>query len=298
MERDEHLAEGQIRQSLSGFYDVVDDAGNEYRTRARGNFRSRKITPLVGDRVEFKEGYLLAVLPRRNALVRPPVANVDQAIVASAVVSPEFSANLLDRQLLALEIAGIQPVIYFTKTDLLPVERHQEFETLAANYRKIGYVTVLPDRAFDDASLTLIRQQLAGKISVFMGQTGAGKSTLLNHLAPELNLATGEISSALNRGKHTTRQVSLLAIADGLVADTPGFSSYEAFNVDAKALGSYFPEFAAASVHCRFRGCVHVNEPGCAVKAGVADGTIMQSRYDNYLLLYQGIKNQKPNYKK
>lgn len=298
MQRGELVIEGQIRQSLSGFYDVVDENGNEYRTRGRGNFRNRKITPLVGDRVTFEDGYLLSVLPRHNQLVRPPIANVDQAIVASAVVEPAFSTNLLDRQLLALEIADIEPIIYFTKTDLLNDSQWEQFENFTQGYEQVGYTTILPQTAFDEPSLTAIEQHLAHKVSVFMGQTGAGKSTLLNHLMPALALETGEISAALNRGKHTTRRVSLMPIFNGLVADTPGFSSYDAFDVDARNLASYFPEFRRASVDCKFRGCVHINEPGCAVKEAVSAGHIMQSRYDNYLLLYQDIKNQKPNYKK
>ncbi len=131
-----------------------------------------------------------------------------------------------------------------------------------------------------------------------MGQTGAGKSTLLNHLAPELNLKTGEISAALNRGKHTTRKVALLQVGTGLIADTPGFSSYDTLDIDYRDLANYFPEFKRASVKCRFRGCVHVNEPDCEVKREVSDGIIMESRYTNYLQLYTDIKNRKPNYKK
>ncbi|GAA3615369.1 ribosome small subunit-dependent GTPase A [Secundilactobacillus similis] len=297
------MAEGQIRQSLSGFYDVMTDKGQLVRTRARGNFRSRKITPLVGDRVVIDapndhEGYILEVKPRHNSLVRPPVANVDQAIVATAVREPVFSTNLLDRQLLALEIADIEPVIYLTKTDLLTAAEQTEFDQLAADYRKIGYEVVYTPVPFSDEAIATVKQLLANKVSVIMGQTGAGKSTLLNHVAPDLELATGEISQALNRGKHTTRRVQLLSVADGLIADTPGFSSYDAFDLTEKELGQYFREFRRAAVDCRFRGCVHVNEPGCAVKAQVEDGTILQSRYDNYLLLYQALKNQKPNYKK
>ncbi|MTV81101.1 ribosome small subunit-dependent GTPase A [Secundilactobacillus folii] len=297
------MAEGQIRQSLSGFYDVMTDDGRLVRTRARGNFRSRKITPLVGDRVVIdapndQEGYILEVKPRRNSLVRPPVANVDQAIVATAVREPVFSTNLLDRQLLALEIAGIEPVIYLTKTDLLKGSEQAEFAKLAEDYRKIGYEVIYTPEPFSKTALGELNGLMADKVSVIMGQTGAGKSTLLNHIAPDLQLATGEISAALNRGKHTTRRVQLLAVAGGLIADTPGFSSYDVFSIDARSLGKYFREFRRASVNCRFRGCVHVNEPGCAVKAMVNSGEIRQSRYDNYLLLYQALKNQKPNYRK
>ncbi|WP_125546006.1 ribosome small subunit-dependent GTPase A [Levilactobacillus lindianensis] len=296
------MSEGQIRQSLSGFYDVFSD-GKMYRTRARGNFRKRRITPLVGDRVQFesstlKEGYILEILPRTNALTRPPVANIDQGIVVAAVAAPEFSTNLLDRQLIALEISGIRPVIVFTKTDLIDDDRYQAFETLAAGYRQIGYPVVLTREPFSADGLDQVKATLADRETVIMGQTGAGKSTLLNHIAPDLELATGEISTALNRGKHTTRKVSLMPIAGGLVADTPGFSSYDTLTIDYRDLGHYFPEFVAVANQCRFRGCVHLNEPGCAVKEGVERGDLMQSRYDNYLQLLTLLKNQKPVYNK
>ncbi|AWP46471.1 ribosome small subunit-dependent GTPase A [Levilactobacillus brevis] len=296
------MAEGQIRQSLSGFYDIYSE-GKMYRTRARGNFRKRKITPLVGDRVKFdssspKEGYILEILPRDNALTRPPVANIDQGVVVTAVAAPEFSTNLLDRQLIALEVSHIAPVIYFTKTDLIDDDRYQTFETLATGYRKIGYPVCLTREPFASTGLDQLRDTLAGKETVIMGQTGAGKSTLLNHLSPELTLATGEISTALNRGRHTTRKVSLMPVANGLVADTPGFSSYDTLTIDYRELGQYFPEFLNVASECRFRGCVHVNEPGCAVKDRLAAGEFMQSRYDNYLQLLTLLKNQKPIYNK
>ncbi len=200
--------------------------------------------------------------------------------------------------MIALEISGITPIIYFTKTDLLNDKQMAYFKELAADYAKIPYDVILPDKAFDENSLDHLRQLFSGKENVIMGQTGAGKSTLLNHLAPDLKLATGEISMALNRGKHTTRKVALMRVNDGYIADTPGFSSYDTLEIDYRELGSYFPEFKRASVKCRFRGCAHVNEPDCEVKKEVADGQIMESRYENYLQLYTDIKNRKPNYKK
>ncbi|MDT7014285.1 ribosome small subunit-dependent GTPase A [Levilactobacillus namurensis] len=296
------MAEGQIRQSLSGFYDVFSD-GEMYRTRARGNFRKKRVTPLVGDRVRFessspKEGYILEILPRDNSLTRPPVANIDQGVVVTAVKAPDFSTNLLDRQLIALEVSRIQPVIYFTKTDLIDDQRYQAFEDLAAAYRRLGYAVCLTREPFASTGLDQLRELLADQETVIMGQTGAGKSTLLNHIAPELTLATGEISTALNRGRHTTRKVSLMPVAGGLVADTPGFSSYDTLTIDYRELGQYFPEFRRLAPDCRFRGCVHVNEPGCAVKAELAAGDVLQSRYDNYLQLLTLLQNQKPVYHK
>jgi ribosome biogenesis GTPase len=203
----------------------------------------------------------------------------------------------LDRQLVAIEEFNIQPIIYFTKTDLMTTEELAQLREVGKGYTKIGYPTYVPDDAFAPEGIKELESEFKGRLSVFMGQTGAGKSTLLNHILPELDLETGEISQALSRGKHTTRMVGLHEINGGLVADTPGFSSYAVFNMEANELTEYFPEFAIASRDCRFRGCVHINEPGCAVKAGVESGEFMQSRYKNYLAFYDVIINQKPDYK-
>lgn len=289
---------GIIQQSLSGFYDVLSD-GQLYRTRGRGNFRQRKIKPLVGDRVEFTaEGYLLKILPRKNQLVRPPVANVDIAVVVTSVKEPSLSTNLLDRQLIALERQQIKPIIYFSKTDLLTPTEYQNLEPIFAGYRQIGYQVFAGANPFAEKQLSELMKLLTGKIVTMMGQTGAGKSTLLNHLAPDLKLATGEISQALQRGKHTTRKVSLLDVNGALIADTPGFSSYESFDMTVNDLPMLFPEMVDRLAQCKFRGCLHINEPHCAVKKAVDDGIIMRSRYDNYLQFHDLIANQKPNYKK
>jgi ribosome biogenesis GTPase len=172
------------------------------------------------------------------------------------------------------------------------------FADIVAGYREIGYQVVWPDEAFDQTSLKTVKKLLADKLTVLMGQTGAGKSTLLNHLSPELNLATGEVSQALSRGKHTTRQVSLIELYGGLVADTPGFSAFEVFDMPARELGQYFRELNDYARNCRFRGCVHLNEPNCAVKEAVSQGKIMASRYDNYKLFYDLIAGRRPVYNK
>lgn len=294
---------GQIQLALAGFYDVLTDDGELFRTRARGNFRKRDMKPLVGDWVTFSadsqsEGYILDIDERDNSLVRPPVANVDQAIVVTAVKMPDWSSNLLDRQLVALEEKDIEPVIYFTKTDLLNEQEMAEMVTVADGYRQAGYQVILPEKSFDEPSLTAVKDMLSDKLSVVMGQTGAGKSTLLNHIAPELDLATGEVSQALSRGRHTTRQVGLIKLFGGFVADTPGFSAFEVFDMEARDLTRYFREFNELSPNCRFRGCVHLNEPGCAVKEALAAGQIMQSRYDNYKLFYDLIEGRRPVYNK
>ena len=293
---------GTIQQSLSGFYDILSE-GHLYRTRARGNFRARNIKPIVGDRVEFsseddQHGYLLKVLPRTNELRRPPVANVDMAVVVTAVVQPTFSTNLLDRQLVALGKQGIAPLLYFSKTDLATDEKWQQFQPVAKAYQQIGYRVFADRDPFSQQQLSDLQSSLDGHVVTMMGQTGAGKSTLLNQLAPELNLKTGEISNALKRGRHTTRKVSLMRVGQALIADTPGFSSYEDLSITKVELPQLFPEMAKLAPQCRFRGCLHMKEPGCAVKAAVSDGIIMKSRYDNYLQFQELIANRKPTYEK
>ena len=291
------MKQGIIQQSLSGFYDILAD-GEIHRTRARGNFRARKIKPIVGDRVEFETGYLLRVLPRKNELVRPPVANVDIAVVVTAAKKPTFSTNLLDRQLIALEAQKIIPVIYFSKTDLLSDDEYAKLAEIVAGYRKIGYQVFFDREAFAEDQLHQLKELLKGQIVTMMGQTGAGKSTLLNHLAPGLGLATGEISTALKRGRHTTRKVSLLNVAGAWIADTPGFSSYETFDMTVEELPNFFPEMKELAANCKFRGCLHLKEPQCAVKDAVKNGIIMKSRYDDYVQFHNLIANQKPDYSK
>lgn len=291
------MKQGIIQQSLSGFYDILTD-GEIHRTRARGNFRARKIKPIVGDRVEFENGYLLRVLPRKNELVRPPVANVDIAVVVTAAKKPTFSTNLLDRQLIALEAQKIIPVIYFSKTDLLDDDEYTRLGEIVAGYRKIGYQVFFSRKSFAEDQLHQLKELLKGQIVTMMGQTGAGKSTLLNHLAPGLDLATGEISTALKRGRHTTRKVSLLNVAGAWIADTPGFSSYETFDMTVEELPNFFPEMKELAPNCKFRGCLHLKEPQCAVKDAVKNGIIVKSRYDDYVQFHNLIANQKPDYGK
>ncbi len=291
---------GRILQSLSGFYDILGDDHQMYRTRARGNFRKRRITPVVGDFVEFDQGYLLKVLPRTNQLLRPPVANIDQVVIVVSARQPDFSANLLDRFLIYLAAQKITGIIYLTKTDLLNDEQYQQLVTLLAGYQKLGYQVFAPWQIYDAATLQTLQKLFADKVTIFTGQTGAGKSSLLNHLVPGLQLATGEISQSLNRGRHTTRQVSLYQMFGGLVADTPGFSSLNLsmLGVTLDDLTQRFPEFVAAAPYCKFRGCQHVAEPGCEVKARLAAGKIMPSRYEDYLQFRDELKQQRPIYNK
>lgn len=290
--------EGRIVKALSGFY-YIESERKVYQTRARGNFRKRKITPLVGDRVVFEstnltDGYLLEVLPRKNQLVRPAVANVDQGVVVSSLVEPNFSYNLLDRFLVTLEYEAIHPIIYLTKSDLL--EETKMVSEIKSVYEAIGYPVIAGTK--EGHSLREIEAYFDQKITVFMGQSGAGKSTLLNRIVPELALETGEISEALGRGRHTTRHVELLSIAGGLVADTPGFSAIDFLEIEARELPKQFPEFVEVANECRFRECMHVNEPDCAVKAAVETKAIALTRYENYLQFLTEIENRKPIYRK
>ncbi|MDM8184096.1 ribosome small subunit-dependent GTPase A [Enterococcus cecorum] len=288
--------QGQLKKALSGFY-YIQHEGNLYQTRARGNFRKRKVKPLVGDFVEFEstsltDGYLLEIFPRKNELVRPPVANVDQVIVVASLVEPDFSYHLLDRFLVSLEQKQIEPVIYLSKVDLLGDSTL--LEEIKATYRLAGYRVIIGD----EDGLNQVKALLKNRLTVLAGQSGAGKSTLLNQLVPGLALETGEISEALNRGKHTTRHVELIDVAKGLVADTPGFSSIDFFDLEVTDLPKMFPEFVVLQDACRFRECSHTHEPDCAVKEALAEGKIAQIRYDNYLLFLQELKNQRPTYQK
>ncbi|WP_270412043.1 ribosome small subunit-dependent GTPase A [Ligilactobacillus ruminis] len=295
------MAKGQIRQSLSGYYDIFSE-GKTYRTRARGNFRKKGQTPLVGDYVEFKadnenEGYVLKILERKNQLVRPPVANVDCAIVVTACIEPDFSSNLLDRQLVMLSENEIVPILYFSKADLMDETTKERMLPVFDYYSKY-YRTVVSEKNMADEELVSALLEEAGNVLVVMGQTGAGKSTLLNRLDPKLKLETGEISKALSRGKHTTRKVSLMDVKGHLIADTPGFSSFELREIEKERLSSLFEDFNEYSPQCRFRGCLHLNEPDCAVKAAVLEGKILESRYENYKLFQKMIQEQKPRYKR
>ena len=288
--------QGQLKKALSGFY-YIQHEGNLYQTRARGNFRKRKVKPLVGDFVEFEstsltDGYLLEIFPRKNELVRPPVANVDQVIVVASLVEPDFAYHLLDRFLVSLEQKQIEPVIYLSKVDLLGDSAL--LEEIKTTYHLADYRVIIGD----EDGLNQVKALLKNRLTVLAGQSGAGKSTLLNQLVPGLALETGEISEALNRGKHTTRHVELIDVAKGLVADTPGFSSIDFFDLEVTDLPKMFPEFVVLQDVCRFRECSHTHEPDCAVKEALAEGKIAQIRYDNYLLFLQELKNQRPTYQK
>jgi hypothetical protein len=284
--------QGKIIKALAGFY-YVESAGQIYQTRARGNFRKKGQTPYVGDEVEFSaekdsEGYILKIAERKNSLVRPPIVNIDQAVVIMSAKEPDFNPNLLDRFLVLLEHKGIHPILYISKLDLLDCE--DELDEFLQVYRTIGYDVV--------QSVEELLPLLADKITVFMGQTGVGKSTLLNKIAPDLQLETGEISESLGRGRHTTRAVSFYNLNGGKIADTPGFSSLDYEVSTTEDLNQAFPEIAEFSKSCKFRTCTHTHEPNCAVKPAVESGRIAIFRFDNYLQFLSEIENRRETYKK
>lgn len=293
------MPEGKIIKALSGFYYVLCE--NEiYQCRGRGVFRKNKITPLVGDEVVFQienetDGYILEVKERKNELVRPPVANVDQAILVFSVAEPEFSTTLLDRFLVLIEYHQIRPIICLTKLDLADDQEKRNIEQYANEYREAGYQVLLTSSETEEGIDKLL-PFLEGEISVFAGQSGVGKSSLLNALRPDLTLKTDEISSHLGRGKHTTRHVELIHIGNGLVADTPGFSSLDFTEIEVEELNFCFPDIQKISEDCKFRGCLHLSEPKCAVKASVENKELPSYRYEHYKEFLEEIKNRKPRY--
>ena len=293
------MPEGKIIKALSGFYYVLD--GNEVtQCRGRGLFRKNKVTPLVGDNVYYQadnktDGTVTDIKPRKNELVRPPISNVDQALLVFSAAEPAFSPALLDRFLAIIEDNEIEPIIVVTKMDLVLKENLAELEGYIEDYRKMGY-TVLKTSSVTAEGVEQLYPLIEGKTSVFAGQSGVGKSSLLNAIKPDLDLKTNDISSHLGRGKHTTRHVELIHVGTGLVADTPGFSSLEFTEMEAERLSYCFPEIHSHGEDCKFRACLHDQEPKCAVKAAVANGEIPSYRYEHYMQFLEEIRERKPRY--
>lgn len=268
--------QGEVVKVISNqFYVKVNN--NVLICTQRGVLKKNKTLPLVGDKVlvDIKKQVIEKILPRKNEIVRPPVANIDQAIVVTSLKHPDFSTNLLDKLLVQLEINKIKPIICLTKKDLLSSIELTNYLEIINYYQKIGYLVV------DNTDIKKILKELENKITVFLGQTGAGKSTLLNKLFPDLNLKTGEVSLALGRGKHTTRVVEIIEIGSIKVLDTPGFSALSFLKYDLESVKEAFIEFK--NYPCLYKDCNHDKEPECNLKKAVLAGQVLESRYENYL---------------
>lgn len=279
---------GQIVKALSGFYYVDTGEGEPIPCRGRGRLRHQRVTPLVGDRVEATltedgKGMVDAVLPRKNQFSRPAVANIDQMVIVCSGAVPVTDPFLIDRMAAMAEWKGCQPLILFNKCDL---ERAEE---LAALYRAAGFPT-LQVSAETGEGMDALAAAIAGKVSAFTGNSGVGKSSILNALRPDFGLEVGQVSEKLGRGRHTTRHVELFPVGGGLVADTPGFSSFDVEQMEAipkGELASAFREFRPYLDLCRFQGCAHVKERGCAVRDALEAGAIAPSRHKSYVRLYE-----------
>ena len=281
--------QGKIIKGIAGFYYIYAEDGNIYECKAKGIFRKDNFKPLVGDNVEItvlneeeKEGSVTSILPRRNSLIRPAVANVDQAFLIFAMENPKPNFLLLDRFLIMMKQQEIPAVICFNKKD---VGEKEEMEKLYEIYTGCGYRVVLSS-TYEGEGMDEIHEILKGKTTVVAGPSGVGKSSITNCMQGEVQMETGEISKKLKRGKHTTRHSQVIPVEKNtFLVDTPGFSSLY--------LRDYFPEFVMYEPQCRFQGCMHIHEPGCAVKEALSEGEISQQRYDNYLALYEELKEKR-----
>lgn len=289
--------QGKIIKGIAGFYYVNVVESGVYECKAKGVFRKEKIKPLVGDNVrieildeENKTGNIVEIFPRKNELIRPAVANTDQALVVFAVTKPTPHFNLLDRFLVMMERKEIPVVLCFNKKD---IATSPEIAELEAIYEKCGYPIVFTS-ALEQENIEEIRRLLLKKTTAIAGPSGVGKSSLINLLQNQVQMETGTISRKIERGKHTTRHSELIAVdADSYIMDTPGFSSLYVNDFEKEELKYYFREFASYEGQCRFQGCDHVHEPGCAVKEALEEGKIHPIRYKNYLEMYTELKEKK-----
>src|SRR5690625_4660805 len=256
------MEKGRIVKALSGFYYVKNERDHAlYACRGRGLFRNKNISPLVGDFVAFditneREGYITDLFPRTNEFIRPPIANVDKAVIVSTITEPAFSAQLLDRFLVIVEAKQIKPLLVFTKKDLANEDDLATIGEYERMYQEIGYDVVYFSLLEETIPETLLQFLIEG-VTVFMGQSGVGKSTILNTINPKFSIETAEISKSLGRGRHTTRHVELHEVNGGLVADTPGFSSIDFADIEAEQLGDYFIDIKRHAPFCKFRRCMH-----------------------------------------
>lgn len=289
--------QGKIVKGIAGFYYVHVPGKGTYECKAKGVFRKDKKKPLVGDDVIIQIldedkflGNIDEILARRNEIIRPAVANIDQALVIFSIVKPQPNFNLLDRFLIMMQQQGISCVICFNKADI-------DEDGVGCNYEQIysdcGYRTLCVS-ARERLGIEELKGILAGKTTTVAGPSGVGKSSLINELQSGIQMETGAISTKIERGKHTTRHSELIAIEDNTyILDTPGFSSLELFDMEKEDLAKFYPEFDKYECYCKFGGCAHISEPVCGIKEAVEDGEISALRYENYRLLYEELKARK-----
>ena len=289
--------QGKIVKGISGFYYVHVAETGIYECKAKGVFRNKKIKPLVGDNVEIvvvdeekKKGNVEAILSRKNELIRPAVSNIDMALVIFAAAKPDPNFNLLDRFLCMMEYQKVPVTICFNKCDLVTEEKKQELEAI---YKPAGYDVIFTS-AKEGIHLEDLKERLKGKTTTVAGPSGVGKSSLINQIQDGIYMETGAISEKIERGKHTTRHSEIIPLGDdAYIMDTPGFSSMDVPGFEKKDLWTCYPEFLAYEPYCKFQGCSHINEPNCGVKDALAEGKISQIRYENYVLLYNELKQIK-----
>ena len=285
---------GKIIKGVAGAYTVVLDNDECYVCKAKGIFRKNGITPLVGDNVEIEitdssvhEGNILRILKRKNELIRPACANIDQVLLVFATANPEPNYNLLDRFLILMLKQSVSVVVCFNKKDIVDDDK---LKTIAGNYEASG-IKVLFTSVLKNEGTDSIREVLKDKTTILAGPSGVGKSSMMNLIFPDADMEVGELSEKIKRGKQTTRHTELIKIEENTyLCDSPGFSSIYLTDMDSKELKKFFPEFAEYSGKCRFLTCNHISEPDCAVKDALAMGKISKSRYDNYCLLYEELK--------
>lgn len=291
------MMNGKIVRGIAGFYYVHVKEAGIFECKAKGIFRNNNIKPLVGDNVKLEIldsekmlGNITDILPRNNSIIRPAVANIDQAVVIIAVSYPKPDLNLLDRFLLMMRMQNISTAVCFNKSDDADEEWLLQ---LADNYRGSDCTVYMTSTVTGDG-IAEFKQGMTGKTTVLAGPSGVGKSSVINSLFPEAQMAVGDISSKIKRGRHTTRHSELLSLGkETYIMDTPGFTSLKLLLLEKEELKRYYPEFEPYMDRCRFLGCSHINEPGCAIKDAVQNNNISQSRYNNYKQFYEEISHMK-----
>lgn len=289
--------QGKIIKGIAGFYYVFVAGAGIFECKAKGIFRKDSIKPLVGDLVEIDildniqlKGNIVSIEKRKNQLIRPTLANIDQALVIFAINKPEPNFNLLDRFLISMEMQGIPSVIAFNKKDLAS---NEEMENLYLAYGRQSYKVIFTSTK-EEGGIDELRELLIGKTTTVAGPSGVGKSSIINVLQPTAEAQTGEVSKKIARGRHTTRHSEIIMIDEqSFIIDTPGFSSLNVELESKEELKNYFPEYVELEQYCRFAGCMHINEPDCQVKQALAEGKLSEIRYKSYLEIFEELKNKR-----